>query len=203
MYQTGFYRGDIGLSCACGNRQPNPVREEFAMPMLHLLRHAKSSWKGNVEDHQRQLNRRGREAAQLLGQHLPNAIGIVDLVLCSSAARTRETLKLILARFQPRPSCSIEDILYLADCDKLLERLSLVDEAFVNVLLVGHNPGLHQLALALAEPSSPLFGRLASGKFPTLARASFDIATEWSGIAGRRHRLLYYLTPASASGETD
>lgn len=169
------------------------------MPMLHLLRHAKSSWKDDVEDHKRQLNRRGRESAQLVGEHLPNVVGRVDLVLCSSAARTRETLKLLLVRFQPRPPCVIEDGFYLADCDKLIERLCLIDDKFTNALLIGHNPGLHQLAVALAQPCSPLFGVLANGKFPTLARASFEILTLWSEIRSRRHRLLDYSAPASAS----
>jgi phosphohistidine phosphatase len=173
------------------------------MPMLHLLRHAKSSWKDDVEDHKRQLNRRGRESAQFVGQHLPNAVGRVDLVLCSSAVRTRDTLKFILARFQPRPPCLVEDGLYLADCARLLERLSRVEESFVNVLLIGHNPGLHQLAVALAEPCSPFFGGLANGKFPTLARASLEIVTLWSGIGARRHPLVDYSTLASPSNEAN
>jgi phosphohistidine phosphatase len=189
--------------CLQQGTQPNPPREEFAMPMLHLLRHAKSSWKDDVEDHKRQLNRRGREAAQIVGEHLPKAVGRLDLVLCSSAARTRETLKLLLLQFQPRPPCLIEDGLYLADCDKLIERLSLLDDKFINVLLIGHNPGLHQLAVALAEPCSPLFEVLANGKFPTLARVSFDILTVWCGIRSRQHRLLDYSTPASASSRAN
>ncbi|HMC64868.1 MAG TPA: histidine phosphatase family protein, partial [Gemmataceae bacterium] len=64
------------------------------MHMLHLLRHAKSSWKGHVEDHERPLNRRGREAARRVGRQLPAATGALDLALCSSALRTRQTLDL-------------------------------------------------------------------------------------------------------------
>ncbi|HUC09907.1 MAG TPA: histidine phosphatase family protein [Stellaceae bacterium] len=169
------------------------------MHMLHLLRHAKSSWRDDVEDHERQLNRRGREAAQLIGRRLPD-IGRIDLVLCSSAVRTRETLELILARTMPPPPCLIEDDLYLADWDRLIERLARLDEDILSVLLVGHNPGLHQLAVALAEPHSPMLARLAN-KFPTLARASFDIGTRWSEIGGCRHRLVDYATPASLSGD--
>jgi phosphohistidine phosphatase len=171
------------------------------MHMLHLLRHAKSSWKGDKEDHKRSLSKRGREAARLVGRHLPEALGPVDLVLCSSAARTRETLELVLARFPNRPVCRIEDGLYLADGDKLIERLRLLDEDWGDVLLIGHNPGLHQLAIALAEPRSPRFSGLADGKFPTLARASLQISARWSEIAGARHPLLAYVTPASLFGE--
>ncbi len=104
------------------------------MHLLHLLRHAKSSWKEDVEDHERPLNRRGREAARLVGQHLPASAGAIDLVLCSSALRTRETLDLAVAEFTPRPRCVIEDALYLADRGKLIERLQSLAESDVNVL---------------------------------------------------------------------
>lgn len=167
------------------------------MHMLHLLRHAKSSWKDDVEDHQRPLNRRGCEAARRLGRHLPTLAGGIDLVLCSSAARTRETLDLAFAEFAVRPRCLIEDELYLAVCDKLLQRLQRLAESDGNVLLIGHNPGLHQLAVALAEPETARARTLASGKFPTAARASFMIATRWSALAGGHQSLVDYVTVGS------
>jgi phosphohistidine phosphatase len=171
------------------------------MHMLHLLRHAKSSWKDDVEDHERPLNKRGREAARLIGAHLPGAVEAIDLVLCSSAARSRQTLELAIAKFPARPPCLVEDSLYLADCDKLVDRLRQLDESCGNVLLIGHNPGLRDLAVALAEPDSSRSRGLAADKFPTGARASFEVAGRWSGIAGLRHRLIDYTTPASLSGD--
>lgn len=170
------------------------------MHLLHLLRHAKSSWKEDVEDHQRPLNKRGREAARRIGQLLPGAVGSVDLVLCSSAMRTRQTLDLALAGFAAWPPCLVEDGLYLADCDKLLARLRRLDESIGNVLLIGHNPGLHELAAALAESGTKPSRALVSGKFPTAARASFAIATRWAGLADARHRVLDYVTSGSPSG---
>jgi phosphohistidine phosphatase len=170
------------------------------MHLLHLLRHAKSSWKGDVEDRERPLNRRGREAARLVGQHLPATAGTFDLVLCSSAVRTRETLELVLAGFTPRPHCVIEDTLYLADRDELIERLQRLAESDVNVLVIGHNPGLHELAVALAEPDSPHARALTSGKFPTAAHVSLCVATRWASLEGSRHRLVDYVTAASLSG---
>jgi phosphohistidine phosphatase len=172
------------------------------MHMLHLLRHAKSSWKDDVEDHERPLNRRGREAARLVGRHLAGATGGIDLVLCSSAARTRETLELVLAGFAARPRLMIEDGLYLADRGKLMDRLRRLGESDGNVLLIGHNPGLHELAVALAEPDIPRSRALASGKFPTAARASLCISTRWAALAGSRHPLLDYVTVGSLSGGT-
>jgi phosphohistidine phosphatase len=170
------------------------------MHMLHLLRHAKSSWKNEVEDHERPLNRRGREAARLVGRHFPAVAGGIDLVLCSSAARTRETLELAVAGFAARPRCMIEDQLYLADRDRLIDRLQRLGEAEVNVLLIGHNPGLHELAVALAEPDTPRSRALASGKFPTAARASLCVSTRWSALGGSRHPLIDYVTVGSLSG---
>jgi phosphohistidine phosphatase len=170
------------------------------MHMLHLLRHAKSAWKDDVEDHERPLNRRGREAARLVGRHLPAVAGGIDLVLCSSAARTRETLDLALAGFAARPRFLIEEELYLAGRDRLIDRLQRLGEADVNVLVVGHNPGLHELAVALAEPGTPHARTLASGKFPTAARVSLCISMRWAAVGASRHRLVDYVTVGSLSG---
>jgi phosphohistidine phosphatase len=170
------------------------------MNMLHLLRHAKSSAKEDVEDHERPLSQRGREAARCVGQHLPAMVGALDLVLCSSALRTRETLDLVLAAFSLRPRSVIEDGLYLASRERLMERLHRLDEADVNVLLVGHNPGLHELAVALAEKSSLSFRALTSGKFPTAAFASFHVP-RWSALGYSRHELIAYATPKSLAGK--
>jgi phosphohistidine phosphatase len=183
--------------------QDEPVREEIEMHLLHLLRHAKSSWKEDIADRERPLNRRGREAARLVGRHLPAAVGAIDVVLCSSAVRTRETLDLALAGFAPRPRCMIEDELYLADRDKLVERLQCLAESDVNALVIGHNPGLHELALALAEPDNPRIRSLAAGKFPTAARISFCVATRWAALGGGRHPVIAYVTAGSLSGGKD
>jgi phosphohistidine phosphatase len=120
------------------------------MKTLHLLRHAKSSHKDGIEDSERPLNRRGREAARTLGEHLPAVLGSVDLVLCSSALRTRQTLDLALAQLAPRPRITIEDELYLATWEKLIRRMRRLDERDANIIVIGHNPGLHDLAIALA-----------------------------------------------------
>lgn len=171
------------------------------MKRLHLLRHAKSSWKEGVEDRDRALNGRGREAARRVGKHLAKTIGPLDLILCSSALRTRETLKLVLANFVVTPRAEIEDELYAASQEELMDRLRRLSEEEANVLLVGHNPGVHELAVALAETGSPSFRALTSGKFPTTACASFQISGPWSALALSRQMLVGYVTPASLVGE--
>jgi phosphohistidine phosphatase len=170
------------------------------MKMLHLLRHAKSSRKEDIGDYERPLSRRGQDAARRVGAHLPAMAGELDLVLCSSALRTRETLDLVVAEFSPRPRSMIEDELYLASRERLMDRLRRIDEADVNVLLIGHNPGLHELAVGLAEKSSPNFDALASGKFPTAAYASFQVPARWSELGYSRCELIDYAIPGSPAG---
>jgi phosphohistidine phosphatase len=165
------------------------------MHLLHLLRHAKSLWKGDAEDHERPLSRRGRKAARLVGRHLAAAARAPDLILCSSAARTRQTLDLVLAELGARPRCAVEDELYLAGPEKLLGRIARLAEADRDVLLIGHNPGLHELAVALADPGTPQARAMVSGKFPTAAYVSLRVATGWAEIGRARHAVAAYVTP--------
>src|SRR5437868_696598 len=111
------------------------------MHRLHLLRHAKSSRDDGVEDRERRLSRRGGDDARAVGRSLPAALGALDLVLCSSAMRTRKTADLVLAGFAPPPKIVFEDALYLAGPAALLSRLTQLDEADGAVLVIGHNPG--------------------------------------------------------------
>lgn len=171
------------------------------MHLLHLLRHAKSAREGrDTEDRLRPLSRRGREDARLVAAGLPTALDAIDLVLCSTALRTRETASLVLAGFAVPPPVAFEDGLYLAAAPGLIRRLRRLDESVRAVLLIGHNPGLHELALALAAPDSADYPALASGKFPTTARASFTIETGWAGLDRARHVLRDYVTPKSLRG---
>jgi phosphohistidine phosphatase len=171
------------------------------MHQLHLLRHTKSSWDDDADDHERPLNKRGRESARLIGESLPKAIGALHLVLCSSALRTRETAELALAGLSPQPLVLYEDELYLASEEALMHRLRLLDEDIDAVMIVGHNPGLHELAVTLAAPGSAGFSTLANGKFPTGVRARFVIGTSWAEIDSTRHRLVDYVTVKLLGGK--
>jgi len=167
------------------------------MHTLHLLRHAKSDRDEGVDDRERRLARRGRDEARRVGKSLVAAIGPLDLVLCSPSVRTRDTAALVLAGFAPPPPIRYDDELYLARSAMLLRVLRRLDEAVAAVLLIGHNPGLHELATALAAPDSPRYAALAGGKFPTLARASLTIAGSWDSLDRTRHPLADYVTPKS------
>jgi len=164
---------------------------------LHLLRHAKSSWDEGIEDRERSLNRRGREEAERVGADLPGAVGPLDLVLCSPARRTRETAALVLAGFDPALRIVFDDVLYLAGAGALFERLRRLDEGDGSVMVIGHNPGLHELAVALVAADSADYAALASGKFSTAARATLAIPGTWSTLAAGANRLTGYVTVKS------
>ena len=104
---------------------------------------------------------------------------------------------MVLDEFSPAPRTSIEDGLYLASREKLAARLGRLDARDGNVLLIGHNPGLHELAVALADENSPAFRALASGKFPTAACVSFWVPADWSVLGSSRHEVIDYVTPTS------
>jgi phosphohistidine phosphatase len=151
------------------------------MKRLYFLRHAKSSWKDtSLPDHDRPLAGRGRRAAEAIAGHLREQGIEPELVLCSTARRARETLE----RIEPARATSavrVEDDLYAASAGALLERLRSVPDTVESVMLIGHNPGLQQLALDLARPS-PTVRELAT-KYPTAALATLTFpASSWQEL---------------------
>jgi phosphohistidine phosphatase len=144
------------------------------MKTLLLLRHAKSSWDEALPDEKRPLAKRGREAAPEVGRYMAKHDQVPDLILCSTARRTTETLDLILPYFKKGIPIKYEDQLYLAEYPDLLARIRWVDDKFKKLLIIGHNPGLEQLAFTLAMasngPDDDQMRRLTE-KFPTAALA--------------------------------
>jgi phosphohistidine phosphatase len=132
-----------------------------------------------LADHDRPLAARGRRASKLIAEHLRSNSIVPTLVLCSSAARARETLE----RIEPAvgtPQTLIEDRLYGASATELLVRLREVPEGTASVLLIGHQPSLQELALGLAADGAEL--PRIRGKFPTAALATLLFAGEWSEL---------------------
>jgi phosphohistidine phosphatase len=157
---------------------------------LHLLRHAKSSWDDpGLADHERPLAPRGRRDCKKLAKHLRRHEVRPDLVLCSSSQRTRDTLELIRSALGDA-AIEIEDGLYAAGSERLLARLRELPESAGSVLLIGHNPGLQDLALELAPGTT----RLAE-KFPTGALASFALDGPWSRVGDATTELLELVAP--------
>lgn len=165
------------------------------MTSLHLLRHAKSSWsEPGLADHERPLTRRGRRAAQAIARHLVDANIVPDLVLCSTALRTRQTLDLILPAIKP-PKIILDRQLYEASERRLLDYLRELPDGAESVLLIGHNPGLQALALVLAHPDSAGALPPRLGKFPTGALASFRVGVRWPKLRPRCAEVIGFVTP--------
>jgi phosphohistidine phosphatase len=112
-------------------------------------------------------------------------------------------LELVLDEFPVRPQTVIEDELYAATKEELTSRLRRLEEGIINVLLIGHNPGLHELAIALADRNSANFCMLETGKFPTAARASFHITDPWSALGCSHYDLVGYVTAESLRRAND
>src|SRR5579864_6603655 len=134
-------------SCAstCAGRQDGRVRT------LLLLRHAKSSWSDpGLSDHERPLAPRGQQAAKRVARYVDSHGLHPELVLCSSARRARETLEVLRPALGAGAKVRFDDVLYVADADELLGRVLAVSDHVDSVMLVGHNPGLQDLAISLA-----------------------------------------------------
>jgi phosphohistidine phosphatase len=165
------------------------------MKRVYLLRHAKSSWKDrSLADRDRPLARRGRRAAQAMAGHLDEKEIRPDLVLCSPALRTRETLERIEPGFRGEVEARVDEQLYGASEATLFERVRTLPDEIGSVMLIGHNPGLEELALALASEGEGL-ARMRE-KYPTAALATVDLpADRWSDVERGSGELVDYVRP--------
>jgi phosphohistidine phosphatase len=145
------------------------------------LRHGKSDWgQPGLSDFDRPLNARGRAAAELIRQAIDQRRLSFDIIISSPSARTRETLALVgldgAARW--------DEELYLAGPDTLLRVVHGLPDDARTALVVGHNPGLHELVLKLGRPDAGGLRQHVLGKFPTAALALLELEIEsWSEAA--------------------
>lgn len=167
------------------------------MLTLTLFRHAKSSWELNgLDDRERPLNARGLAAAPMMGAFLRQQGLRPDLILCSTAVRTRQTLELAASGWQPEPRTKYEGALYLAHPFDLLERVRKTPRTVRHLMIVGHNPGLHILAIELIGDGNPELVASLSSKLPTagVVVLAFDAKT-WTDVGPGKGRLVHYATP--------
>jgi len=164
---------------------------------LLLFRHAKSRWdQPGAEDHDRDLAPRGEAAAPRMGALIASEKLLPDAVLCSTARRAARTWQLAASELESPPPVIHLRELYLAAPGALLEAVRRHGGPARRLLLVGHNPGLHALALELAGAGDPDLRDRSAEKFPTaaLARLAFD-GTRWRDLALRSGTLLGYWRP--------
>ncbi len=145
------------------------------MKTIILLRHAKSSWdEAGTPDFERPLSPRGKRACAAVRTALGRLGAAPELVLCSLARRTQETLRRIAPALAGGPDVIVERRLYLASAKKLLERLQALEAEPDSVLLLGHNPGLQRLAVELAGRGEAAALKRLAAKFPTAALAELS-----------------------------
>ena len=168
------------------------------MKTLLLLRHAKSSWDDpSLEDFDRPLAPRGEKAAPLMARYLKKQGLRPNLVLCSPAARARQTWTLVARSLGDKIAVNELRGLYLSPPGRLLEAVRRAPDAATCVMLVGHNPGMEHLAMALAGPSSdPTALAKLHAKFPTaaLAEIEFEVAA-WTNLARGEGCLKRFIRP--------
>jgi phosphohistidine phosphatase len=135
--------GCLGVT---GMRLGPQLEENGCMPRrLTVLRHAKSAWPDGVADHLRPLGARGRREAPLAGQWLREHVGAIDIVVCSSAERVRQTWALVAPELDPIPDSRVDERLYDATTGGLLAVIRELPDECGSVLFIGHNPDLESL----------------------------------------------------------
>jgi phosphohistidine phosphatase len=175
---------------------------------LLLLRHAKSDWSGKGDDQARPLSARGKRTAPRMGDCIRAKGYEPELVLCSTAERTKETLNLVLPALARQPRIRYERSLYLAEWPGLMSDIRAVSSPVSPLMVVGHNPGLEQLAIALALQAQSAAERRRlqklAQKFPTAALAvlDFEIA-DWSNLKPGSGRLIDFVRPRDLDGDND
>jgi phosphohistidine phosphatase len=184
------------MNLLCGrDKTPAPWQDCF-MHQLLLLRHAKSSWDDpKLSDRDRPLNKRGRRSVAAMRQAMQRLGLAPDLILVSTARRTQDTLA-ILEPWDETPLVEPLDSLYLASAQQLLSVLRQTNETVRSAMLIGHNPGMHDLAMLLAGARESEPSRRLKEKFPTAALAEFAIGNTWASLDAGGGQLVRFLTPS-------
>jgi phosphohistidine phosphatase len=171
------------------------------MRRLLIFRHAKAGPRDEKHDKERQLIDRGRSDSALMGRMMRKKGYVPDLVLCSSAVRTRETWEHTYPELQAKPETKFLDSLYDASEGTILDCLQHADDAVPNLLYIGHNPGLERLArLLIRDPETADERRRTAAllsKYPTAALTVIDFRGEhWAEIAPAAGILVDFVAPS-------
>jgi len=158
------------------------------MKTLFLLRHAKSSWKDEtLADFERPLNRRGKRAAETMGDYFRSEGIVPELIVCSPAVRARETLELVSKAAKWSTEVRYDQRIYEASGMRLAEVVSQIDNDRKTAMLVGHNPGMEELLLLLTAESVEI---------PTGTCAKIAVkAGKWANAVDKRATLDWLVKP--------
>jgi phosphohistidine phosphatase len=172
---------------------------DAAAMRLLVLRHAKSEKaEPGMPDRERRLNARGQKDAATLGAYIARHGLAPDLVVVSTAQRTRETWERVAAALSLPPAPIYEQRLYNAPGDAILTVIRQIDRTARTLLVIGHNPGLHDLARNLIASGDVEWRERLNEGLPTAGLVVIDFAAEtWRKLHGRAGRLERFVTPRS------
>lgn len=175
------------------------------MRRLILLRHAKADPPvSGTSDHARRLNPRGIVAADRIGAYMAKHHLVPDGVLCSTAQRTRDTWARVAQQLGDPPAATFERRIYDAPPERLLALLQDAPADAHAVLVVGHNPGLHQLAILLIAAGDVEQRERLREKLPTGGLVVIDFAVDgWDEVHHDGGRLDRFVSPRSLDDATD
>lgn len=169
------------------------------MKTLYILRHAKTEPADAAQDDiSRRLSPLGREACEWIGAYIKLKKYLPSLVLCSPSKRTSETYDLVMQSAGVTPLCKYEKKLYLATPEKIIDCLHDVNSDVDSLMIIGHNPGMHQLAFSLAQPvGSDLYSALGL-KYPpgALTVLKFPVKA-WLQVLPGEGELVDFMVPAN------
>ena len=149
-----------------------------------------------MPDRDRPLNARGREAAPKVAAHMFSRDLVPQRALVSTAVRTRETWTLMTPFFRHKPETLFEGRLYESTPHTILSVIKETPDSIKSLLVLGHNPGLQTLALALTGAGDDKARARLAEKFPTGALAVIDfIVGPWSALRPGTGRLERFVTP--------
>lgn len=165
------------------------------MRRLILFRHAKSDRPANVDDHERPLNPRGRDAAPRMGAYLAAEGLSPDYALVSTAQRTVETWEAARG-FVGAPASELVRSIYEASESAIRDAIRAAPDSATCLIVVGHNPGLQDCALRLVKSGDQTARARLKAQFPTAALAVIDFDLEsWAGLTWGSGRLERFATP--------
>jgi phosphohistidine phosphatase len=175
-----------------------------AMRRLMLLRHAKTERAAPGErDRDRKLTKRGRADAPVVGAYMARHHLVPDVALVSPAARAQETWTLVAACFGKPPKAIDEERIYNGGADKLMEVIAETRGARA-LLVVGHNPGIHDLAVQLIAAGEVEPRERVTEKLPTSGLVVIDLAfDDWARLHAHSGRLERFVSPRLIATATE
>jgi len=167
------------------------------MKKLYILRHSKAghSNKKILDDHERDLTDKGIDLCSYIGSHLKENSHEVDTILCSTSNRTKQTAEYTTEAYGRDVDINFESTLYLATPETILNELYALDDSINSAMVIGHNPGLHQLSILLSGSGDKKKFREMRSNFPPPSLVIFEIDSDkWSDVRIQSGKLIDFVT---------